>query len=200
VQQQASPAVARPSRQTLGPRVSQMRRALQSQPRLIEPLPPWQARQVAALNTTPGTVGAGRPSARRRPANDRTRSKQSWAKSVRIVHRLVRPGREDVGSIAPSFGQSVNAKPARSQAVQSRSHKHQSLAMRVRVARRHGRGAQVRVCVLGYEGEIRLAALARSVPSTRWPNPSIERTHNGGAQCLAPSWPVPPLCAAHVKR
>ena len=32
------------------------------------------------------------------------------------------------------------------------------------------------------------------------PNPSIERTHNGGAQCLAPSRVVPPLCAAHVKR
>ena len=31
-------------------------------------------------------------------------------------------------------------------------------------------------------------------------NPSIERTHNGGAQCLAPSRVVPPLCAAHVKR
>jgi len=32
------------------------------------------------------------------------------------------------------------------------------------------------------------------------PNPSIERTHNGGAQCPAPSRAVPPLCAAHVKR
>jgi len=32
------------------------------------------------------------------------------------------------------------------------------------------------------------------------PNPSIERTHNGGAQCLAPSRAVAPLCAAHVKR
>ena len=32
------------------------------------------------------------------------------------------------------------------------------------------------------------------------PNHSIERTHNGGAQCLAPSRVVPPLCAAHVKR
>ena len=29
---------------------------------------------------------------------------------------------------------------------------------------------------------------------------SIERTHNGGAQCLAPSGAVPPLCAAYVKR
>ncbi len=33
-----------------------------------------------------------------------------------------------------------------------------------------------------------------------WSNPSIERTHNGGAQCPAPSRVVPPLCAAHVKR
>jgi len=36
--------------------------------------------------------------------------------------------------------------------------------------------------------------------ATVGPNPSIERTHNGGAQCLAPSRVVPPLCAAHVKR
>jgi hypothetical protein len=32
------------------------------------------------------------------------------------------------------------------------------------------------------------------------PNPSIERTHNGGARLRAPSGVVPPLCAAHVKR
>jgi len=32
------------------------------------------------------------------------------------------------------------------------------------------------------------------------PNPSIERTSNGGAQCPAPSRVVTPLCAAHVKR
>ncbi len=37
-------------------------------------------------------------------------------------------------------------------------------------------------------------------PSPATPNPSIERTHNGGAQCLASSRVVPPLCAAHVKR
>ena len=32
------------------------------------------------------------------------------------------------------------------------------------------------------------------------PNPSIERTSNGGALCLAPSRLVAPLAAAHVKR
>ena len=32
------------------------------------------------------------------------------------------------------------------------------------------------------------------------PNPSIERTHNGGAQWRAPSRAAAPLCAAHVKR
>jgi len=36
--------------------------------------------------------------------------------------------------------------------------------------------------------------------ATVGPNPSIERTHNGGAQCPAPSRAVAPLCAAHVKR
>ena len=37
---------------------------------------------------------------------------------------------------------------------------------------------------------------ARSV----MPNPSIERTSNGGAHCHAPSRSVAPLAAAHVKR
>jgi hypothetical protein len=37
------------------------------------------------------------------------------------------------------------------------------------------------------------------LPDTR-PNPSIEGTHNGGAQCPASSRVVPPLCAPHVKR
>ena len=36
--------------------------------------------------------------------------------------------------------------------------------------------------------------------ATQGPNPSVERTHNGGAQWHAPSRVVPPLCAAHVKR
>ena len=34
----------------------------------------------------------------------------------------------------------------------------------------------------------------------RWPNPSIERTSNGGARLFAPSRSVAPLAAAHVKR
>ncbi len=33
-----------------------------------------------------------------------------------------------------------------------------------------------------------------------WPNPSIERTHNGGAQRRASEALVAPLCAAHVER
>jgi len=113
---------------------------------------------------------------------------------------LVRPGREDVGNIASSFRQSVNTKLAHSQAVQSRSRKHQSPAMRVGLARRRGKSAQRRVCALGYEGEIQLAVRARSVRSSRWPNPSIEGTHNGGAQWRAPSRLAAPLCAPHVKR
>ena len=32
------------------------------------------------------------------------------------------------------------------------------------------------------------------------PNPSIEGTHNGGAQSRAPSRSAAPLCAPHVKR
>jgi hypothetical protein len=46
-------------------------------------------------------------------------------------------------------------------------------------------------------------SLFRSPPSPSPPmppNPSIERTHNGGARCPAPSRVVTPLCAAHVKR
>jgi len=36
--------------------------------------------------------------------------------------------------------------------------------------------------------------------SNQRPNPSVERTHNGGARLLAPSPSAAPLCAAHVKR
>jgi len=32
------------------------------------------------------------------------------------------------------------------------------------------------------------------------PNPSVERTPNGGRRLLAPSPSEAPLCAAHVKR
>jgi len=42
--------------------------------------------------------------------------------------------------------------------------------------------------------------LCRARRSSEVPNPFIERTHNGGAQCPAPSRVVTPLCAAHVKR
>jgi len=113
---------------------------------------------------------------------------------------LVQPGREDVGNVASSFRQSVNTKPEHSQAVRSRSRKRQSLAMSVCVAERRSQSALLRVCVLANEGEIQLPVLARSVPSSRWPNPSIEGTHNGGAQWRAPSRSAAPLCAPHVKR
>ena len=36
--------------------------------------------------------------------------------------------------------------------------------------------------------------------SVRWPNPSVEGTHNGGARLFAPSKSTAPLCAPHVKR
>jgi len=141
------------------------------------------------------------PSVRKAAASERPHKSEAILGQVGSGSpSLVQPGREDVGNIASSFRQSVNTKLEHSQAVQSRSRKHQSPAMRVGVARGSGQGAQLRVCVRGCEGEIRLAVLATSAPSTRWPNPSIERTHNGGAQCHAPSRAVAPLCAAHVKR
>jgi len=37
-------------------------------------------------------------------------------------------------------------------------------------------------------------------PGIEPPNPSIEGTHNGGAQLRAPSRSAAPLCAPHVKR
>ena len=139
------------------------------------------------------------PSVRKAAAGERPHQFEAiLARSARVVHRWYSP--QEVGNIVPSLSNSVNTKLAHSQAVQSRSRKHQSLAIRIGVARGRGRSTQLRVCALGYKGEIQLAVLARSVPSTRWPNPSIERTHNGGAQLRAPSRAVAPLCAAHVKR
>jgi len=43
-------------------------------------------------------------------------------------------------------------------------------------------------------------SLNRSRVMSGWPNPSVERTHNGGARLFAPSRVAAPLCAAHVKR
>ena len=78
------------------------------------------------------------------------------------------------------------------------------------------------VGALGRQWECRLAAVRHEVSSgigavvaaARWlsvvrgrfvsswvrPNPSVERTHNGGWRLLAPSSSAAPLCAAHVKR
>lgn len=41
------------------------------------------------------------------------------------------------------------------------------------------------------EGRVRLSAR---------PNPSVERTANGGARCPAPEWSGAPLSSAHIKR
>ena len=182
--------------------------------------PPSQSNATRAPITTDAhRTGAGVASSSGRSAEHDTRNRRSGL-SVRkpaaserphkleaflgqVTSRspsLVRPGREDVGNVASSLRQSVNTKLKHSQAVRSRSRKHQSPAMRVGLARNHGQSAQVRVCALGYEGEIQLAVRARSVRSSRWPNPSIEGTHNGGAQLRAPSRSAAPLCAPHVKR
>jgi len=38
------------------------------------------------------------------------------------------------------------------------------------------------------------------LPNAEGSNPSVERTHNGGAPWLVPPPSAAPLCAAHVKR
>jgi len=69
-----------------------------------------------------------------------------------------------------------------------------------------GAVAPARSACSGHNGavsnaQVRLLPSPTSYPAAApRPNPSIERTHNGGAQCLAPSRVVTPLCAAHVKR
>ena len=91
-----------------------------------------------------------------------------------------------------------------------------SLALRGTAAPGCGRAA--RVGAFGHHRQARLAAVrsavgvgaapahkasvvrAMSVRSTLWPNPSVERTHNGGARLFAPSPSAAPLRAAHVKR
>ena len=46
----------------------------------------------------------------------------------------------------------------------------------------------------------RCAGWAKSAPSTAWPNPSVDGTHNGGARLLASATSTAPSCAPHVKR
>ena len=48
--------------------------------------------------------------------------------------------------------------------------------------------------------ECRCVAFGMVVPSAVSPNPSVERTHNGGARLLASPALAAPLCAAHLKR
>ena len=66
---------------------------------------------------------------------------------------------------------------------------------RIRFPRTSGAGAYA----LGHERKLTSAG-GRGALSEPRPNPSIERTSNGGAHWLAPSRLVAPLAAAHVKR
>jgi hypothetical protein len=54
--------------------------------------------------------------------------------------------------------------------------------------------------VLGSKALLQHEVRARSAPSTGWPNPSVEGTHNGGARLLASAASAAPSCAPHVKR
>ena len=66
-----------------------------------------------------------------------------------------------------------------------------------------GYGSIVRPCRYSSPmlSKVRLQVLQRkaSCPRAR-PNPSVERTANGGLRLFAPERPVPPLSAAHLKR
>jgi hypothetical protein len=55
-------------------------------------------------------------------------------------------------------------------------------------------------CALGHEHEYTSAGREECAFSTQRPNPSVERTSNGGAHWRAPSRSVAPLAAAHLKR
>ncbi len=61
-------------------------------------------------------------------------------------------------------------------------------------------GAPAGTKVLSPPSRVRCPYASSSVVAAPGPNPSIERTSNGGAHCLAPSWSVAPLATAHVKR
>jgi hypothetical protein len=53
---------------------------------------------------------------------------------------------------------------------------------------------------LGHAVASKLMTVGMLVPSLVRPNPSVERTSNGGARLRAPSTSVAPLAAAHLKR
>jgi len=55
-------------------------------------------------------------------------------------------------------------------------------------------------CALGHKHEYTSAGSEGCAFSTQRPNPSVERTSNGGAHWRAPSKSVAPLAAAHLKR
>ena len=56
------------------------------------------------------------------------------------------------------------------------------------------------VGALGYDNTQRKIQMGLAVPSLARSNPSVKRTHNGGAQLRAPSASAAPSCAAYLKR
>jgi len=63
-------------------------------------------------------------------------------------------------------------------------------------------GREVSSCIGAVVAAEEKASVGRGRLESSWvrPNPSVERTHNGGARLFAPSRSEAPLCAAHVKR
>jgi len=73
-----------------------------------------------------------------------------------------------------------------------------SLALRRTAA--PGRGFGPGIGAIAHAPKPMLVALGMVVCSSVRPNPSVKRTHNGGAGLLAPSPSAAPLCAAYLKR
>jgi len=77
-----------------------------------------------------------------------------------------------------------------------------SMQTHVLAFRRSSSQPRAKCVVTSRSRRARWAAVSKRVAAceNKRPNPSIEGTHNGGAQLRAPSRAVPPLCAPHVKR
>ena len=155
----------------------------------------WAIRPLAAGEPLPlikavGSIGAGCPSAGGQRAVGAARSRLRWQPFQVRAASETRPG-----------GQSrIPRKCSPIPKLCTLSALRSTAAPDCKVGAGTGFARAAGVVTLGYQEYTNTVPSERVVPFSLRPNPSIERTHNGGAQCLAPSRVVPPLCAAHVKR
>ena len=149
------------------------------------------------LEQQPRRIGVGRPSAGGRRT---VLSCQGFLQRLRGLPVLRRPAHRRLGSNSthrPNDGVCSTAVPSLTQTTKACS----TRAGVRSVSPRTGVSLHVRcIGAFGHAVQSTFMALGRVVLSSVRPNPSVKRTHNGGARWLASATSAAPSCAAYLKR